>query len=73
MNIDWDVTRLATPDYAPEFEILNEIGARIGTVERVIEGRAPNDPRGATLFCVRMDNTSIKRLVRIIANDCRFV
>lgn len=52
-------------------------GARFGTVERVIVGSGnyldPRDPRGATLFCVRMDNPQVKRLARVISDDCKFV
>lgn len=52
-------------------------GARFGTVERVIEGMGnylePHDPRGATIFAVRMDNPQVKRLVRVIADDCRYI
>lgn len=52
-------------------------GARFGTVERVIVGTGnyldPKDPRGATIFCVRMDNPQVKRLARVIADDCNFV
>lgn len=52
-------------------------GARFGTVERVIEGRGnyvqANDPRAATLFAVRMDHPQVKRLARVIADDCKFI
>lgn len=51
-------------------------GARFGTVERVIPGTGnfidPRDPRGATIFCVRMDHPQVKRLARVIADDCRY-
>lgn len=51
-------------------------GARFGTIERVVEGRGnyldPRDPRGATIFCVRMDNPQVKRLARVFADDCTF-
>jgi hypothetical protein len=49
-------------------------GARFGTVERVIEGRGsyldPRDPRGATLYVVRLDHPGVKRPARVIADDC---
>lgn len=49
-------------------------GARMGTVARVQEGKGnhldPRDPRGATLYGVRMDHPSIKRLAWVIADDC---
>ena len=51
-------------------------GARFGTVERVIEGQGnyvqARDPRGATIFVVRMDHAQVKRLQRFIADDCTF-
>lgn len=52
-------------------------GARTGTVERVVEGKGnyldPRDPHGATLFCVRMDHPQVRRLARVIADDCRYI
>lgn len=52
-------------------------GARCGTVARVIEGKGnyldPKDPRGVTLFAVRMDHPQVRKLARVIADDCRFV
>ena len=52
-------------------------GARVGTVERVKVGKGsyldPRDPRGATIFLVRMDHGQVKKLARVIADDCRFV
>lgn len=51
-------------------------GARFGTVERVIPGTGnyinPRDPRGATIFCVRMDHPSVKKLARVISDDCQY-
>lgn len=51
-------------------------GARFGTVERVIEGSGnyldPRDPRGADIFVVRMDHPQVKKLARVIADDCQF-
>jgi hypothetical protein len=52
-------------------------GARFGTVERVIVGTGnyvqAHDPRGATLFAVRMDHPQVRRLARVIADDCTFL
>lgn len=52
-------------------------GARFGTVERFIEGRGnyidPRDPRGASVFVVRMDHPQVKRPARFIADDCRYL
>ena len=51
-------------------------GARFGEVVRVIQGGSyfdPCDPRGRTLFCVRMEHPQVTRLVRVIANDCRYI
>ena len=52
-------------------------GARFGVVERVIEGSSnyldPKDPRGATLFVVRMDHPQVKRPARVIADDCTYL
>lgn len=52
-------------------------GARFGTIERVIVGSGnyldPRDPRGATIFCVRMDHPQVKRLARVISDDCTFI
>ncbi len=52
-------------------------GARTGTVERVIVGKGnyldPKDPRGATIFAVRMDHPQARRLVRVIADDCVYI
>lgn len=52
-------------------------GARFGTVTRVVEGKGnfldPKDPRGATIFAVRMDHPQVKKLVRVIADDCRII
>lgn len=52
-------------------------GARVGTVERVQEGKGsyldPRDPRGATRFGVRMDHPQVKRLQWFIADDCRYL
>jgi hypothetical protein len=52
-------------------------GARYGTIKRVIPGGgnylAANDPRGATIFVVRMDHPEVKKLARFIADDCKFV
>lgn len=51
-------------------------GARHGTIERVAPGKGnyldPRDPRGATLFGIRMDHPQVKRLVWCIADDCAF-
>lgn len=51
-------------------------GARFGTVERVIEGSGnyldPRDPRGASIFVVRMEHPQVKRPARFIADDCTF-
>lgn len=51
-------------------------GARFGEVVRVTEGGGyldPKDPRGRTLFLVRMDHPQIRRPIRVIADDCKFV
>lgn len=52
-------------------------GARFGTVERVRLGSGnyvqAGDPRGADRFGVRMDHPQVKRLVWVIADDCRYV
>ena len=49
-------------------------GARFGTITRVTLGKGsyldPKDPRGADIFTVRMDHPQVKRLVRVIADDC---
>lgn len=50
-------------------------GARFGEIARVIEGGRyldPRDPRGRTLFLVRLD-AAPRRAPRFIADDCRFV
>lgn len=51
-------------------------GARFGTVERVIPGSGnyvqAGDTRGADIFVVRMDHPQVKRLARVIADDCAF-
>jgi hypothetical protein len=61
----------------PAYTDLWARGARHGTIERVIEGRGnyldPRDPRGATVFVVRMDHPQVKRPARFIADDCKFV
>jgi hypothetical protein len=52
-------------------------GATHGTIVRVIEGTGnyldPRDPRGATIFVVKMDHPQVKRLARVIADDCSYV
>lgn len=52
-------------------------GARFGTVERFIQGRGSylgvGDIRGADIFVVRMDSPQVKKPVRVIADDCRYV
>jgi hypothetical protein len=52
-------------------------GARFGTVERVIERSSnfvqANDPRGGTIFCVRMDHPQVRKLARVRADDCTYV
>ena len=52
-------------------------GARFGTVERVIERSsnfvAAHDPRGGDIFAVRMDHPQVKRLARVLADDCKFI
>lgn len=52
-------------------------GARTGTIARVIIGKGnylqSNDPRGADIFAVRMDHPQIKRLARVIADDCTYI
>lgn len=52
-------------------------GARFGVVERAAlgskSGLAAGDARFADVFVVRMDNPQVKRPVRVIADDCRFV
>lgn len=52
-------------------------GARFGTIERVIIGKGsyldPKDPRGATLYSVRLDHPQVKRAARVIAADCSMV
>ena len=49
-------------------------GARFGTIERVAVGRGsyldPKDPRGATLYGVRMDHSGVKRLAWVAADAC---
>jgi hypothetical protein len=49
-------------------------GARHGTIARVIIGKGnyldPRDPRGATIYVVKMDHPQVKRLARVIADDC---
>lgn len=61
----------------PAYSDLWMQGARFGTVERVIEGSGnyldPRDPRGATIFVIRMDHPQVKKLARFIADDCQFV
>lgn len=62
----------------PAYADLWMMGARTGTIERVAPGSGnyitPNDPRGATLFAVRLDHPQVnKRLYRFIADDCRFL
>jgi len=50
-------------------------GARHGTIERVVVGKGsyldPKDPRGATLYGVRMDHPGVKQLAWVIADDCK--
>lgn len=52
-------------------------GATVGTVERVVvaDGKFidPKDPRGKDIFVVRMDHPQVRRLARVIADDCSFV
>lgn len=47
-------------------------GARFGTVSRV-KAKAPGVAPHADLFGVRMDNPRIRRLVWVVADDCRYV
>ena len=51
-------------------------GARFGTIERVIEGKddyvQAKDPRGATIFVVRLDHPQVRGCQRFIADDCTF-
>lgn len=51
-------------------------GARFGTVTRVVEGRGnyldPKDPRGASVFVVRLDHPRASRQLRFIADDCTY-
>lgn len=54
------------------------IGARVGTVERFIEGKGShlcaNDPRAADLIAVRMDHPQVnKRTYRFIFDDCKIL
>ena len=52
-------------------------GALVGTVERFIQGSgdylAAGDPRGASMFVVRLDHPQVKRLHRFIADDCTYI
>lgn len=52
-------------------------GARFGKIVRVIEGTGnyvqANDPRGATIFVVKMDHPQVRKLARVVADDCTFV
>lgn len=52
-------------------------GARFGTIARVIEGSGnfvdPRDPRGATVFVVKMDHPQVRKSARVIADDCSFI
>lgn len=52
-------------------------GARIGTVMRVIVGKGDylqaGDPRGATIFVVKMDHPQIRRPVKVVSDHCRYV
>jgi hypothetical protein len=52
-------------------------GARTGTVTRFIEGKGDylcaNDARASNLLVVRMDNTRVKRLARVVFDDCKFL
>lgn len=61
----------------PAYSDLWMRGARCGVVERFIEGRGnyldPRDPRGASVFVVRMDHAQVKRPARFIADDCTFI
>jgi hypothetical protein len=51
----------------------SDLCVRVGTVERFIKGSgsylAANDPRGASIFVVRLD----KRLHRFVADDCQYI
>ena len=51
-------------------------GARFGEIVRVIPGNGnyvqPGDPSAATIFVVRMDHPQVKRLARVIADDCTY-
>lgn len=52
-------------------------GARFGTIARFIKGRGSylgaGDIRGADTFVVRMDHPQVKRLARVIADDCSYL
>ena len=52
-------------------------GARFGTIARFIEGKGryldPFDPRGASLYVVKMDHSQVKRNIRFIAQDCTLI
>ena len=53
-------------------------GARFGVVERVVIGRGnyldPRDPRGATIFRVRLDRPQAAKVLRgYVADDCRYI
>lgn len=50
-------------------------GARTGTIERFIPGQPVGYDRGSTrdLFAVRMDHPQVKRLARVIADDCTYI
>jgi hypothetical protein len=61
----------------PAYSDLWMQGARAGTVERFIKGSGSyldaNDPRGASIFIVRLDHPQVKRLHRFIADDCQYI
>lgn len=52
-------------------------GARFGTVERFIAGSGKylgaRDIRSADIFVVKMDHPQVKKLVRVIADDCKYL
>ena len=52
-------------------------GARFGVVHSVRAGRGnyldPKDLRGATVARVKMDHPQVKKLARVVLDDCRFV
>lgn len=62
----------------PAYSDLWMRGARFGTIERVIEASGnyvqANDPRGATLFVIRLDHPQVnRRTYRFIAQDCEYI